>query len=135
MREVLSLASERWRVPLFETEGLTLDARFLAYRSKGSNDVSRAESTLADFAAESALLSVILLRHPVDRILSLYWYEHVGWFDGIQKRPEKCAPLRSWIDYWRDSSDTKKKVRIHASEVTGIDVTGASNPNPNIAYL
>jgi len=37
-------------------------------------------------AATASLLSVITLRDPVDRILSLYWYEHVGWFDGIQVR-------------------------------------------------
>ena len=29
--------------------------------------------------------SAILLRHPVDRIASLYWYEHVGWWHSIVK--------------------------------------------------
>lgn len=25
-------------------------------------------------------VSMISLRHPIDRIISLYWYEHVSWF-------------------------------------------------------
>lgn len=86
VRDVLTELSHRWRVRLFETEGLSLDARFLN---------------------EKHLLSVTTMRDPINRILSLYWYEHVGWFDGILKQPEKCKSMRVWVDAWKDGSAWK----------------------------
>ena len=88
VKDVLQHASQRWRVPLYETEGLSLDPRFLVPQS---------------------LLSVVTMRDPVERVLSMYWYEHVGWYDGILKQPEKCKTLQQWVAAWRDGSDWKRK--------------------------
>lgn len=54
------------------------------------------------------MLSIISLRNPISRIVSMYWYEHVGWFDGVLKQTNKCKPLRQWIDTWKDGSDFKR---------------------------
>lgn len=115
----MTLAAQRWHVPLYETEGLTLDWRFLTFPvlkpivpTQNTNSGGGGQSTLASFAQQAAgasLLSVVTLRDPIDRILSLYWYEHVGWFDGIQKKTEKCATLKNWVSYWSDGSATKTK--------------------------
>ena len=88
VKDVLAHASQLWRVPLYETEGLSLDPRFLVPQS---------------------LLSVLSIRDPVDRVLSMYWYEHVGWYDGILKQPERCKTLSQWVAAWRDRSDWKSK--------------------------
>lgn len=88
VKDVLQHASQRWRVPLYETEGLSLDPRFLVPQS---------------------LLSVLTMRDPVERVLSMYWYEHVGWYDGILKQPEKCKTLQQWVAAWRDGSDWKRR--------------------------
>ena len=87
IKDVLQHASARWRVPLYETEGLSLDPRFLLPES---------------------LLSVLSMRDPVERVFSMYWYEHVGWYDGVLKQPEKCKSLREWVNAWRDGSDWKR---------------------------
>ena len=95
--------------------------RFLTYPSlkpnmsipsasaRGASSGSVQPLSFEQQAAAASLLSVITLRDPIDRILSLYWYEHVGWFDGIQKKPEKCATLKDWIAYWQDGSVSKTK--------------------------
>jgi len=88
VKDVLHHSSKLWRVPVFETEGLSLDPRFLVPKS---------------------LLSVLTMRDPVDRALSMYWYEHVGWYDGILHQPQRCKTLREWVEAWRDGSVWKKK--------------------------
>jgi len=85
---VLQHSTAQWRIPLYETEGLSLDPRFLTPKS---------------------LLSVLTIRDPVDRALSMYWYEHVGWYDGILHQPHKCKPLSKWVSAWRDGSDWKRR--------------------------
>ena len=40
---------------------------------------------------------------------SLYWSEHVGWFDGILRQPEKCKSYRDWVEAWRDESEWKNE--------------------------
>jgi len=123
MRDVLEQFTSKKRISMYETEGISLDRRFLTYNTKSqtkSQSQSQSESlrsrkvhsnsnpTSKEFAIDASngsLLSVITLRDPITRILSLYWYEHVGWFDGIQKNcKKKCATLKEWIDLWRDSS-------------------------------
>lgn len=94
IRDVLEQSCGRWHVGFYEVEGLTLDANFLSYKSRDSTT--------------SSLLSVLTLRDPVERAMSMYWYEHVGWWDGIQKKTEKCHSLTEWISTWRDSSEWKK---------------------------
>lgn len=95
IRDVLEQSCGRWHVGFYEVEGLTLDANFLNYKSGDSTS--------------SSLLSVLTLRDPVARAMSMYWYEHVGWWDGIQKKTEKCHSLSEWIAAWRDSSEWKKE--------------------------
>ena len=95
IRDVLEQSCARWHVGFYEVEGLTLDTEFLDYKSVNS--------------ASTSLLSVLTLRDPVERALSMYWYEHVGWWDGIQKKTDKCHTLTEWIATWRDSSDWKKE--------------------------
>jgi hypothetical protein len=86
VREVLHTFAKRSRVGLFETEGVTLDNAFLA---------------------EKPLLSVITLWEPVSRVMSLYWYEHVGWYHTITKEDSKIKSLKVWVDAWRDGSTWK----------------------------
>jgi hypothetical protein len=104
---------------MYETEGLSLDRRFLTYSNVHDGNEKHHYGTLAEahsgtlspdmgaLAATGSLLSIVSLRDPVARIMSLYWYEHVGWFDGIQHKPEKCATLQEWVTLWKDSSQHK----------------------------
>ncbi len=69
----------------FETEGVVLDSRLLEHHQ--------------------GVTSVLTLREPVNRILSLYWYEHVGWCDGILKQTQKCKSLVEWVAAWRDGAE------------------------------
>lgn len=85
IRDMLVEASTTWRVPFYESEGISLNRLFL----------------------EENLLLVTSLRDPIDRIFSLYWYEHVGWFDGVLHQTEKCKSLKVWVDGWRDGSQWK----------------------------
>lgn len=101
IRDVLEQACKRWRVSLFETEGLTLDSTFLSHGSSGGGLGSVP-------GGGGTLLSVTTLRDPVQRAISMYWYEHVGWWDGIQKKTEKCHTLSDWVATWRDDSPWKK---------------------------
>ena len=85
IRNILTDASSRWQIPFFETEGPTLNSQFL----------------------NESLFTVTSLRDPIERIQSLYWYEHVGWFHGVKKETEKCKSFRVWVDAWRDGSKWK----------------------------
>jgi hypothetical protein len=88
IRDVMHSMSRTWKVPYFETEGIVLDSHLLEHH-KG-------------------LTSVLTLREPVNRIMSLYWYEHVGWFDGILKQTQKCKTLVEWVGAWRDGAEWKR---------------------------
>jgi hypothetical protein len=59
------------------------------------------------FMTNPSVITVTTLRHPIDRVMSLYWYEHVGWWDGIQHDHSKLKPMARWIEHWRDGSDWK----------------------------
>lgn len=87
LREALAVPANRWRVHLWETEGKSIDASALALRS---------------------VITVVSVRQPIDRILSLYWYEHVGWWDGIKRDHSKLRNLSDWISEWSDSSVWKQ---------------------------
>jgi len=39
--------------------------------------------------------------------MSLYWYEHVGWYSGVLKQTERCKSLKTWVEAWRDGSKWK----------------------------
>lgn len=86
VRDILMAVSAQWRVPYHETEGILLHGSFVGM---------------------AGVLSVTSLRDPVKRIMSLYWYEHVGWFDGVLKQTSRCKTLRQWVEGWRDGSAWK----------------------------
>lgn len=85
IREMLTDASVKWSVPYYESEGPTMNKLFL----------------------DENLLLVTSLRNPIERILSLYWYEHVSWYDGVLHETHKCKTFDSWIEGWRDGSKWK----------------------------
>lgn len=85
IRDMLTDASIKWGVPFYESEGPTLNRLFL----------------------EENLLLVTSLRNPIERIFSLYWYEHVSWYDGVLHETHKCKTLNAWIEGWRDGSKWK----------------------------
>ena len=85
IRDMLTDASVKWRIPFYESEGPTLNSLFL----------------------DENLLLVTSLRNPIERILSLYWYEHVSWYDGVLHETQKCKTLEAWIEGWRDGSKWK----------------------------
>ena len=88
LRSALQHAAKRSRVDYLETEGLSIDARFLGLRS---------------------VITVVSLRDPVRRVLSMYWYEHVGWHDGVTHDHSKLRTLRSWADEWVEGSAWKRE--------------------------
>lgn len=86
IRDILTYIAAEWHVPYYETEGVVMHP---------------------DLMKKSGLLTVTSLREPVSRIMSLYWYEHVGWYSGVLKQTERCKSLRTWVDAWRDGSQWK----------------------------
>eukprot|EP01035_Chromulina_nebulosa_P041098 gene41098-55564_t len=88
VRDVLHKVALRWGARYHETEGPVLNEKFLSL---------------------PGLLTITTLRDPVRRVSSLYWSEHVGWFDGILRQPEKCKSYREWVDAWRDDSEWKNE--------------------------
>jgi len=87
LRTALQEAARRHRVAYWETEGLSIDPMFLGLRS---------------------IITVMSVRDPVRRVLSMYWYEHVGWHDGIVHDPAGLRTLREWVDEWKDDSAWKR---------------------------
>lgn len=84
IRDILATIAATWHVPYYETEGVVLNRDIIDKKN--------------------GLLTVTSLRDPVSRILSLYWYEHVGWYDGVLKQTERCKTLKQWVSAWRDGS-------------------------------
>mmetsp|Transcript_8746 Transcript_8746/g.14883 ORF Transcript_8746/g.14883 Transcript_8746/m.14883 type:complete len:458 (+) Transcript_8746:72-1445(+) len=67
------------------------------------------ESLQRGFLVASGVLTATSLRHPIARIMSLYWYEHVAWYNEVTHEMHKCKPLSTWVDAWADGSDWKRK--------------------------
>lgn len=86
IREILKYSGLTNRVLTFETEGVTLNRGLLNMKD---------------------LLTVTSFRHPIDRIISLYWYEHVAWYVNVLKKPAQCKTLEVWVNGWRDISAHK----------------------------
>jgi len=82
----LHYVSLTWRVHFYETEGVVLDHSIFDHQG---------------------VTSVLTLRDPISRIMSLYWYEHVGWFHGVLKQTSKCNKLSEWVAAWRDGTSWK----------------------------
>ena len=66
---------------------MSIDARFLGLRS---------------------VVTVVSLRDPVKRVLSMYWYEHVGWHDGVKHDHSQLRTLKGWVGEWAEGSDWKR---------------------------
>jgi hypothetical protein len=82
----LTILSSQWHVPYLELEGKSLNPLLLE---------------------ESGVLSITSLRDPIDRIMSLYWYEHVAWWYDVKHEPQNCRTLAQWVDGWQDGSPWK----------------------------
>lgn len=89
IRDFLKLSSRFSRTTYLETEGVVLDSSLLEV---------------------PGIFSIVSLRDPISRILSLYWYEHVGWYAGVLKQAHRCRPLRDWVAAWRDGAPLKKQI-------------------------
>jgi hypothetical protein len=83
---------------LLESEGLALTA--------GALELLLAAPLPRGLGANT--ITVSALRHPVRRAWSLYWYEHVGWWDGVKHEPSEAKPLGAWLDSWQDGSPWKE---------------------------
>jgi hypothetical protein len=62
----------------YRTEGITLDDRIL----------------------NTSVISVTSLRDPIERIISLYWYEHVDFWINVKHNRSACKTFTQWIDAW-----------------------------------
>lgn len=90
--QVLQLNSIRLKtVKLLPAEGLPLDHRFLN---------------------QNGIITHVSFRNPVDRIISLYWYEHVLYYHKVQKKPGKASTLRAWVNHWSDSNPWVRYIDI-----------------------
>lgn len=97
VREILKMSAQKWKVPFYESEGITQNQQFLDLEG---------------------LLSFTSVRDPVSRVVSLYWYEHVAWFDQVLKSPDKIVPFDQWVAGWRDGSKWKEDyLRRHPKTV------------------
>jgi hypothetical protein len=59
------------------------------------------------FKRQPGLITVTSLRDPIDRVLSLYWYEHVAWWLDVKKNDSLCLDLPTWLASWSDDSPWK----------------------------
>ena len=86
LKQILQISS--WTYggnSLIFTEGKTLDLQILN---------------------QNGLLTVISLRDPIERIVSLYWYEHASFF--ITRNQSKLVKMNDWFDAWSDNNSTWK---------------------------
>eukprot|EP01038_Epipyxis_sp_PR26KG_P004767 gene4767-6687_t len=89
IKQIINDTARLYHVPWYESEGKVLNEGFLRRNN---------------------YLTVTTLRHPIDRIFSLYWYEHVSWFAINRKTPEKVSSMIDWIEAWLDSGSWKKSI-------------------------
>ncbi len=85
VRNYLNSITESTRATYFETEGMSVSS----------------------FEPMEGVTSVVSLRHPLERIISMYWYEHVAWWNEIKKDMTKCSNFKTWVQAWRDGSSWK----------------------------
>ncbi len=97
LREVLTIQSKRNNVLLLELEGLTLPPQYILNDNDNNNDNDL-----------KGLLTAVSLRHPIERIQSLYWYEHVAWWIEVRHLKQECKTFDQWVFHWSDSNDHKK---------------------------
>ena len=84
VQEILKLSSWIYGIKkVYFTEGITLDPEILE---------------------QSGLMSVISFRDPIDRIVSLYWYDYAN---SYKKNQSLIYTMNEWFDAWKDGSKWK----------------------------
>lgn len=92
IRRYLQTLSYRFSLTNIETEGIAIDHH--VFRQQG-------------------IMSFISLRDPVERIISLFWYEHVLYYLNVEKKPWKASNLWTWVETWRDGHPWKQNFTDH----------------------
>jgi hypothetical protein len=89
VRDVIKASNQRYFVQYEETEGHILNQ---------------------DILGLPHVFTVTTMREPINRILSLYWYEHVGWLHGVLHQTDRCKSMKEWVSAWQDSSSYKQSI-------------------------
>jgi hypothetical protein len=92
IRDMMKYVSFRQRVPFFETEGIVINP------------------VIADLLDGKNVFTMVSFRHPLQRIVSLYWYEHVSWYYSILKKPQRIKTMSEWIATWQDGTEYKNAI-------------------------
>jgi hypothetical protein len=90
IRDFFHLLARKQRVPFFETEGIVVNPSLLHIKE---------------------LLTLVSFRDPIERIISLYWYEHVAWYYSVVKKHDKLKTLSEWINGWKDGAKLKTTIQ------------------------
>ena len=88
MSKVIEKISKLLKVEFLSTEGVVID----------------------DCAFAEDVISFIVIRNPIDRIFSLYWYEHVDFYYNLKREPSKTKQFKVWMDAWLDGSGWKRGI-------------------------
>lgn len=83
---------------------------------------SEGTSISAQFNYLEGITTVVSLRHPIDRIFSMYWYEHVAWWSEIKKDMSKCSTMKNWVEAWRDGSKWKSEFMKRNPSSTYVEI-------------
>ena len=85
MRSMMEGAAKALQVSMWETEGESF------------------AGDLVNWFNGHGVVTVTTLRDPVERVRSLYWYEHVAWYhERDQAHMHKMRNLSAWVHTWRD---------------------------------
>lgn len=92
--------------------GTTITSFLFSTKKIKNIPVEKTEGIIIDqlLLNKTDIFKVINIREPISRIKSLYWFEHVSWFDKNNKT--NCRPMKEWIDTWRDGSSWKNSFLI-----------------------
>jgi hypothetical protein len=102
IRNILENYSSKYRMQLVESEGVVLMNKF-PISSKN-------------------IFTITSLRHPIDRIISLYWYEHVAWYNEVKHDMSQCKSLSVWVNAWLDGSSWKQEFITKNSQSTYVEI-------------
>lgn len=102
--QMLNIASWRFLFRrIYILEGITLDPTILEQ--------------------QSGLLTVTSFRHPIDRIISLYWYEHAAFH--YARNASRMVTIDLWFDAWCDG--TAWKTNMTQKNPGNVETTNNSN--------
>jgi hypothetical protein len=107
-----------------KTGGTTLERLFksIAHLKQFDYLVTEGDTLDHKFLELPNTISAISLRHPIERISSLYWYEHVLWWYKRENDQTKCRTFKEWIDAWRDHSEWKNMILKTNSKTVYVEV-------------